>query len=355
MIAILLAGATAALLPSALRLRMPFGEPARLRSECETWAPSPLVYAQEAESGWDIMRAGFAAVSAARNLTLAFPAASSDEMLTALAELLNSNSCRLDGLRAAALPGAPAPMLRLTVRSGSEGARGRSADETAAVFARTREWVDSRLVRQRLCPFTASSSKAAAGLDMVDVAPGPIAYRISGAGGSRAAALACAFWAAACEVASTPERELSTVLLMAPEFDDDFGGFVEVCDRLVQPSVQLASAEELIGRAWFHPSYDADAVGHAGVVAGHAVPHTLVAGFFEKVGAGPAPPPDALARANNEIRRTPHATLNLLRRSQLRAAQRFEASTPSAPPPNSVYVRNVQRVLRDGRRSGPAG
>ena len=139
----------------------------------------------------------------------------------------------------------------------------------------------------------------------------------------------------------------------------------------------------LVGRAWFHPAYTADDVGHSSVVPGHAVPHDLVLGFAVNQPLGtqpqqqpqqgqqqkqleqPTPQPQAtvavgapplsraaVAAANDLVRRTPHATVNLLRRAQLLAAARHEAATAKAlppaarPKPNAIYVRNVAKLAR---------
>ena len=82
-------------------------------------------------------------------------------------------------------------------------------------------------------------------------------------------------------------------------------------------------ATEFIGRAWFHPEYDADQVGHTDVIAGHAVPHKIVEGFMKSL-ALERVEYEELARANNLVRETPHATINILRRSQLKAAAEYE-------------------------------
>jgi hypothetical protein len=58
------------------------------------------------------------------------------------------------------------------------------------------------------------------------------------------------------------------------------------------------------------------------------------------------PNQDTIARANDAVRWTPHATINLLRRSQLTAAKQVEAAS-SNKKPNAVYARNVLRIIDD--------
>jgi len=340
------------MLPSSLRLKMPFNEAGRLHAECNNRASSsaPLLWRPDVVTGWECMAAIFQAVDAGKNATLALPALLAPKLVDDAVLLLEKNSAQLHDVRACALgSSAPAPMVRLLFRTGAAIRARLSDDESSAAVDAMRTWTSDTLCAQRLCPFTPSASRAAVGLESVGVQAGPIDYRVVGppAGGHpSAAALASAFWVAVCDMARLGEQDLATVLLAAPAYDDDFASFVSVCDDLLQPSVTLAGAEQIIGRAWFHPRYAADSVGHSDVVPGHAVPHTMVRDFFGQVGSGPPPPLSDVARANDRIRRTPHATINLLRRSQLKAAKRLEAASPNAPPPNSVYVRNVLRVLR---------
>lgn len=105
---------------------------------------------------------------------------------------------------------------------------------------------------------------------------------------------------------------------------------------------------DFIGRAWFHPKYDADSVGHTSVIAGHAVPHRMVQDFMSTLyGQQQALDYDALVEANNRVRKTPHATINILRRSQLVAAGEYEKGLgEKRPKPNSIYVRNAVRLSK---------
>ena len=54
-----------------------------------------------------------------------------------------------------------------------------------------------------------------------------------------------------------------------------------------------------------------------------------------------------LARANNKVRQTPHATINILRRNQLLAAAEYEKGLgKKKPKANSVYVKNAVRISK---------
>jgi hypothetical protein len=53
-----------------------------------------------------------------------------------------------------------------------------------------------------------------------------------------------------------------------------------------------------------------------------------------------------LENANNRVRMTPHATINILRRSQLNAAAQYEKGLgEKRPKPNSIYVRNTLKLI----------
>ena len=56
---------------------------------------------------------------------------------------------------------------------------------------------------------------------------------------------------------------------------------------------------------------------------------------------------DELSTSNNLVRHTPHATINILRRSQLNAAAEYEKGLGARrPKPNSIYVRNAIRLSK---------
>jgi 16S rRNA C967 or C1407 C5-methylase (RsmB/RsmF family) len=72
----------------------------------------------------------------------------------------------------------------------------------------------------------------------------------------------------------------------------------------------------------------------------------MVKGFVEKYNADCVPDEAVIAHANDAVRWTPHATINLLRRSQLSAAKKLEAAAPNSKP-NAIYARNVLRIIED--------
>jgi len=146
-------------------------------------------------------------------------------------------------------------------------------------------------------------------------------------------------------------------LVVFPGYDDDFEKFVELCDDVVEQTVAATDSTDFIGRAWFHPRYETDVVGHADVTAGHAIPHRQVEQFMSRLveSGDMVESPleyDVLARANDIVRRTPHATINILRRVQLNAAGEYEKGLgDKRPKANSIYVRNAVRVAKHFKSS----
>ena len=85
--------AAAALLPSAVRLKLPFGGAEQLRQECAALAPphAPLSWRPAHAAGWDVMAEVFGAVEAGCNATLALPAIDDPALVPATARLLGEN------------------------------------------------------------------------------------------------------------------------------------------------------------------------------------------------------------------------------------------------------------------------
>ncbi|KAL7517052.1 hypothetical protein ACHAWX_006536 [Stephanocyclus meneghinianus] len=309
------------------------------------------------------------------------PSMSRPTDLESIATVLRSDKCKmLLGLEDVAVelyPASPSPYLRLTfstvgktqknsVEGNETGVEGNESLHTisceAAIHA-TKNWVDNFLGKYNLCPYTSSVSKAAVGLTTVGVPVGHV-HVVAGSTNItddpkkrrrdyyilRAAELVNEFWSETVTLLKSPESDWATSLVVFPEFDNDFDSFVDVCDNVVQPIIAATSSTDYIGRAWFHPKYDADTVGHTSVVPGHAVPHKMVQQFIDKVYGslnlrGNKMTLSELAIANNKVRMTPHATINILRRSQLTAAAEYKKGLgEKKPKPNSIYVRNALKL-----------
>lgn len=344
---------------------------------------SPSVHTFDAiTEGWEIASPIFMAVRERRECRFAFPSVhGTEEVLNALSDVINKNEVILGGARATVeLNHSVGPVLLLdfpflnstslfdmdTQFSSNVGPRQKQVD-AETVKDETLMWVDDFLCTNGFCPYVKSSRAAAVGLDKMGVRPGPIDVRVVGernpAGNKSsdnsndqfpAATLLSEFWEAVTTMAETSEETVSTVLLVAPLFDEDFKAFIDVCDGLIEASISATeAATSILGRVWFHPEYDADAVGHDYVKPGHALPHAVMlrriidqSNGEDALGSGITQiahlTEESVARANNEVRRMPHATVNILRRSQLMAVQCLDAVNNK--PANYVNVHNIIRL-----------
>lgn len=318
-------------------------------------------------------------VSSLDQLVLSFPSISRSEDLDKLSSVLQSDECKqllgVEDARAELYPSSPAPYLRIKFSTQFTKGEAAKIDKNVVSNARsmptncpttsTENWVNNFLGKYRLCPYTSSISRAAVGLLSVGVPVGGVHVRVESTNTEsdptssrsynilRAAELVSSFWSEVVTLMHSAQEDWSTSLIVFPEYDNEFESFVDVCDAIVEPTVVATQSTNVIGRAWFHPKYDADAVGHSEVIAGHAVPHKMVEGFMKSLhlsGGGNDRgllEYDELVEANNRVRRTPHATINILRRSQLSAAGEYERGLgEKQPKANSIYVQNAVRLSK---------
>jgi len=128
-----------------------------------------------------------------------------------------------------------APMPGLTIFGGGVGdAAMLDANDLRWVEQQQREWVDRALSPGplRLCPYTASSSMAGAGLEAQGVQPAPIAYHTSAA--RTAPALLGDFWRATHAMVEGGEAATSSIILSAPAWD---GRWLEWRDEVGQQTL----------------------------------------------------------------------------------------------------------------------
>ncbi|CAJ1936740.1 unnamed protein product [Cylindrotheca closterium] len=302
------------------------------------------------------------------DVSLWLPKLDSEANLKSLVEIVNRNSERLGDLKleVSSWPAAPATKLSLTWNTkndqsynSKETTETTSSSQIQASIKNTEKWVEEKLCGLSLCPYTSSLQKAAVGLGSAGVAEGPIVIRHSAPllvkdddrrmNPTTAATLAHAFWQGVQELATLPEEEVATLLILAPtKYDDNFVEFAAIFDDLLEPSIQATGSENIVGRALFHPTYDSKILGHQQLLPGHALPANMVDRFFDQYLStmeGAKPDLESIANANDAVRWTPHATINLLRRSQLTAAKEVEAASPKKKP-NWIYARNVLRILK---------
>ena len=293
-------------------------------------------------------------------------------MLSGLVDVINDNTKRLGGWSATFETWPITPTTGIVVSLG-ESRRPPIFSNTCTAQQRDaidamELWVNNTLGRLGLCPYTASMTRAAIGLDSVGVSSGPVVVRHTmptslsnkndiSIAPTDAVILGASFWTAVVDLARRPETEIATFLLVAPPtYDDNFAEFISTCDNLLERSCKAVAADEVIGKAWFHPKYNSSIVGQDTILPGHALPAEMVKAFVDKY-FGDVGGLDlaAVSRANDAVRHTPHATVNLLRRAQLRASKEAEAASLSSANvkegnqrrkgPNSIYAQNVVRLL----------
>jgi len=245
-------------------------------------------------------------------------------------------------------------------------------DYSDIVNNRTRAWVQRVLVKAGICPFTKSTQKSGQGLKAQGVPVGRIAYHHSTT--STATATATLFnaktpdgllsllivpllsdtWQAMYEMLRQgPDGPdgVSSILLAAPEFDNDFAFWAGPVFALLEASVVAAQAESLLGVVCFHPSYAvSDGSTWPGFGHMHSVPRLKE--WVEQEAQerqqqqqqqDKSEPPKCpfssqeIAAGGAWQRRTPHATINVLRANQLAAAEQVRSSA-------RLYPRNI-RVL----------
>jgi hypothetical protein len=323
------------MMPPSARLAM--GQANSLKNDCQKQSTDNFYWEPELdECDYRLATRIFELIAGGEAASLWLPKLDQERKIEPLIQVLNKNSDRLGGLQVttSSWPKSPATKLDLSWKGEStelldNGKKDTDETKIQTSIQGTEKWVEGILCGLSLCPYTYSMKRAAVGLETVGVAEGPIVIRHSGktqkTARSPAAVLAQAFWLGVQELAESSEEKTSTLLIVAPFFyDDQFLEFVETFDKLLEPSVQATGAEAIVGRALFHPTYDSDLIGHDQVLPGHALPAKMVEGFLDRYLAEDEstdnkkkPDLTSIAKANDAVRWTPHATINLLRRSQV--------------------------------------
>ena len=140
-------------------------------------------------------------------------------------------------------------------------------------------------VHKSVCPFTA-------GPEMAGLPMGKVYYTVERCTGMEE--MYAQYWKEVVRVELKPERELSTTLLICPEFCiDNIELFESFTNTLTQPLAALG-VEDLLQLVFFHPNWTFRDGG-------------------DRFGAG---------AAANYARRSPWPMINLLRTKQVRAAQK---------------------------------
>lgn len=171
----------------------------------------------------------------------------------------------------------------------------------------TKKWVNKVMSDMGICPFTK-------GADMAGLPMGNVFYTVDRS--TSAEDMYARYWEEVVRVEESSETDLSTTLLIAPEFLlDNIEMFENFSNTLTQP-LETLKVEDLLQLVFFHPEWTFRDGG-------------------ERSGMG---------SVANYARRSPWPMINILRTSQVRAAQK-------GIPTGLVYQQNEKTLSRVGAKS----
>lgn len=177
-------------------------------------------------------------------------------------------------------------------------------DDDEVIMEKTKKWVGAVMSDMGVCPFTQGAEKA--GLPL-----GNVFYCVDRSTGFED--MYARYWKEVVRVERNPEKDISTTLLITPEFCmDNLELFDSFTNTLTQPLTAL-KVEDLIQLVFFHPYWsfrDGDARTEKGKSANYA-------------------------------RRSPWPMINILRTKQVRAAQK-------GIPTGLVYKQNEKTLSAVG-------
>ena len=128
---------------------------------------------------------------------------------------------------------------------------------------------------------------------------------------------------------------ISSILLANPEFDDDFPLWAGPVFAMLEAGVVAAKAEPLIGVVCFHPQYKSpNGQSWPGFGHMHSVPRLRKWLNGENEELSNLLDDEEVAAGGSYQRRTPHATINVLRAEQLEAAEGRRSTA-------NLYARNI--------------
>lgn len=211
---------------------------------------------------------------------------------------------------------------------------------------RTKAWVTRLLVKLRICPFTKSDKKSGQSLQDLGVPVADIMYCSSNAisGNTNDVFILMAdIWEAISDMIAARPSGVSSILLSAPGYDDNFKLWAGPIFAMLETCVSAVQAEEMVGVVCFHPSYvTPDGKSWPGFGHMHSLPRLKK--WYNEHFKPSSEESEPSSLTDNEIaaggawqRRTPHAVINVLRAEQLEAAERRRST-------GELYERNI-RVL----------
>jgi hypothetical protein len=158
-------------------------------------------------------------------------------------------------------------------------------------------------------------------------------------------------WEAMADMLDAGPRAVSSILLAAPAWDGDFARWSGPVFAALEAGIVAAQAADRLGVVCFHPAYATpDGKSWPGFGHMHSVPR--LQRWLEQVReqklkqkkksgddtSGPVLTADEVAAGGAWQRRTPHATINVLRADQLAAAE-GRRSTPT------LYSDNIHKLI----------
>lgn len=138
------------------------------------------------------------------------------------------------------------------------------------------------------------------------------------------------------------KKGISSILLAAPEYDEDFPLWAGPVFAMLEANVSAASAEPLIGVVCFHPQYKSpDGKSFPGFGHMHSVPRLRKWLSAQKEDISNKLDDTQVAAGGAYQRRTPYATINVLRSEQLEAAEGRRTTA-------DLYATNIQVLYEYG-------
>jgi len=219
----------------------------------------------------------------------------------------------------------------------------REREREQIINERTRRWVKRVLVEQGICPFTRSDRMSGQGLADLGVNVGSIAYHASFR--THPIGLFADTWDAIdrmIEAGPEGRKGVSSILLAAPVFDDDFDLWAGPIFAMLEAGVVAAEAVSEVGVVCFHPRYATpDGKSWPGFGHMHSVPR-LEKWYRESSSSSLSSDnmltTEQIAAGGAWQRRTPHATINVLRADQLEIAETRRNS-------GNLYTENIDKLV----------
>lgn len=145
-------------------------------------------------------------------------------------------------------------------------------------------------------------------------------------------------WGAILEMISagpSGKEGISSILLSAPEFDENFSLWAGPVFAILEANVSAASAEPLVGVVCFHPKYKTpNGESWPGFGHMHSLPRLRKWLNEANEDLSMSLDDEEVAAGGAYQRRTPHATINVLRAEQLEAAEGRRSTA-------SFYANNI--------------